>query len=42
MGQAVDGRLMTIRELTLREVEYQPFQATHIETVDKLNDAHWV
>ena len=42
MGEAVDGRLMTVRELTVREVEYQPFQATHIEIVDELYDAHGV
>jgi hypothetical protein len=42
MGEAVDCGFMTVLALTLREVKYQPFQATHIEIVDELNDAHFV
>jgi len=37
MGQAVDCRLMTLRLLTLREVEYHPLKPAHIEIVDELN-----
>jgi hypothetical protein len=40
MGQAVNDRLMTIRELTLGEIKHQPFEAAHIEIIDELNDAH--
>jgi hypothetical protein len=40
MGQAIDRRLMTFRKLALCEVNDQPFQAAHIEIVDKLYDSH--
>jgi hypothetical protein len=40
MSQAVNKSLMTLHELTAREVNDQPFQATHIEIVDKLYDSH--
>jgi hypothetical protein len=33
---------MTLRALTLGEVEYHPLQAAHVEIVDKLNQAHGV
>jgi hypothetical protein len=42
MSQAVDEGLMTFRLLTIRKVNGQPFQATHIEIVDKLHDSHGV
>jgi hypothetical protein len=42
MGEAVDCRFMTFGQLALGEVNCEPFQATHIEIVDKLNDAHGV
>jgi hypothetical protein len=40
MGQAINRRLMTFRKLATRDVNGQPFQPTHIQIVDELNDSH--
>jgi len=42
MGEAVDQRLMTVSELTLSEIEYEPLEAAHVEIIDELYDAHGV
>ena len=42
MSQAIDKRLMTLRQLAIGQVNGQSFQAAHIEIVYKLYDSHGV
>jgi len=42
IGQTIDYWLMTFCKLALREINGEPFQAAHIEIVDKLYDSHGV